>query len=331
MRSVQRVLIIGPSNIGDAVLAGDVITAIRTRFLGAHLTLVVGARARALFVDDARIQTVVDADAFSSFTRRLRLAAALWRYRPQAVVDLRHTLYPLVLRPLTFWKYLRTPPKTVVHMRDRHLWHMRTQVPGSAAGAEPGQLWRSERDVAQVAQLRRRWALEERRPLVLLCPGARSHIKRWMGEGFAALGDRLASELGAHVVFTGEPAEEAIIEEIRGLMRHHTHSAVGLLTVRQLGVLMEQAHLVITNDSASLHLASAVQAPTVAIFGPTDERAYGPTSARSRVIRRRLFCAPCEQALCRFSHECMRFIPAEEVYRAATDLLAAQHIQGQHT
>ena len=84
---------------------------------------------------------------------------------------------------------------------------------------------------------------------------------------------------------------------------------------------MQRAQLVITNDSASLHLASTLDVPTVAIFGPTDEAKYGPTSRARRVIRRRLFCAPCEQALCRFHHECMRFISPDEVYEAARGLL----------
>jgi ADP-heptose:LPS heptosyltransferase len=66
-----------------------------------------------------------------------------------------------------------------------------------------------------------------------------------------------------------------------------------------------------------------VAVPTLAIFGPTDEAKYGPTAPRRRTVRRGLFCAPCEQALCRFSHECMRFIGAEEVYSAAAELLEA--------
>ena len=59
----------------------------------------------------------------------------------------------------------------------------------------------------------------------------------------------------------------------------------------------------------------------MAIFGPTDFQKYGPTGPNDRVIRRRLFCAPCEQALCRYSHECMRFVPVEEVYEAAKEIL----------
>jgi ADP-heptose:LPS heptosyltransferase len=93
------------------------------------------------------------------------------------------------------------------------------------------------------------------------------------------------------------------------------------MTLPQLAALMQRAGLVLTNDSASLHLACAVGAPVLALFGPTDPRKYGPTGPRDRVLQRRLFCVPCEQALCRFNHECMRFITPDEVYEAARQLL----------
>jgi heptosyltransferase-2 len=171
----------------------------------------------------------------------------------------------------------------------------------------------------------RRWGLDGARRLILIAPGARSHIKRWTAEGFARVADRLIGETGAHVIFSGESDEEPIVEEIRGLMRHASHSAVGLVTIRQLGLLMARSQLVMTNDSAALHMASALNVPTVAIFGPTDAARYGPTADQRRVVLRRLFCAPCGQSLCRFHHECMRFVTPDEVFGAASKLLAIQH------
>ncbi len=174
--------------------------------------------------------------------------------------------------------------------------------------------------------LSRRWGLQAGTSFVVVCPGARSHIKRWTPEGFAAVADRLIKEAKLQVIFSGEPEEKGIIEEIRQQMTQKAFTTVGLATIPQLAVLMSRAALVITNDSASLHLASAVQAPTVAIFGPTDADKYGPTAPHNRVIRRQLFCSPCEEALCRFSHECMRFISAEEVFAAAQELLKAARV-----
>ncbi len=325
--SRTRILIIGPSNIGDAILSHEVIAAVHRGSPDAHVTLVVGARAQSLFADDPRIHTLVDSDAFDSAWGRCSLALALWRYRPHVVVDLRHTFYPILLKPFSAWRYLRQPPAALVHMRERHRWKLRAQAPHltavtSSTTADGGSaLWLSAKDIAHVEALRRRWNVADAQRLVIICPGARSHIKRWGAEGFAQVADRLIRETHAHVVFSGEPDEESVVDTIRSLMRERAHSAVGLVTIRQVGALMRQASLVITNDSASLHLASALNVPTLAIFGPTDAAKYGPTAARSRTIRRRLFCAPCEQALCRFNHECMRFIGADEVFQAACELL----------
>jgi ADP-heptose:LPS heptosyltransferase len=321
-----RTLIIGPSNIGDAILASDVVAAVSARHPDAHLTLVVGRRAKALFAEDPRIHTLVDADAFASGSGRLRLALALWRYHPHVLVDLRHTLYPLLLKPLSAWRYLRQPPRGLRHMRERHLWRLAVQAPGIRAGQEDGPpaLRLTDKDLAHVNGLWRRWQLDRAERIVIICPGARSHIKRWTAEGFARVADRLIAEAGATVILSGEPEEKPVIDEIAGAMGRRAHSAVGLTTIRQLGGLMQRAHLVVTNDSASLHLASAARVPTLAVFGPTDEAKYGPAAPRHRTIRRRLFCAPCERSLCRFNHECMRFIRADEVYDAARDLLRPQ-------
>ncbi len=333
----RRILILGPSNIGDAVLASDVIATVHAQCRGAHVTLVVGERAMALFREDPRIHTLVDADAYSSFGGRLQLAWALWRYQPHRVVDLRHTLYPLLLTPLSAWRYLRQPPKRIIHMRERHLWKLRRHMPelpnGPARSPAERPLWMSSRDIAHVEALLRRWKLEAASRLVVICPGSRSHIKRWGAEGFARVADRLIDDANAQVVFAGEPTEKSMIEEVTSAMAHRTHSAVGLTTIRQLGALLQRAQLVITNDSAALHVASALNVPTIAIFGPTNAMAYGPTSGRHVTIRRRLFCAPCEQALCRFSHECMRFISADEVYEAVKALLSGDgsKVKGRRT
>lgn len=327
---LQRVLVIGPSNIGDAILASDVVAMVSHAFSEAHVTLAVGERATAVFAGDPRVHSLVDLDQFSTLRGRLRLLWALWRYRPHIVVDLRHTLYPLLLKPLSAWRYARQPPARIAHMRERHLWKLRAQVPSMASTwradggrTSPSALWCSAADTSKVETLWRRWQLDPSTPLVLICPGARGHLKRWAVEGFAQVADRLIAAGRAHVMFAGEPDEEMIVHDIQGLMTQRAPSAVGLTTIRQLGVLMQRAGLVITNDSAALHCASSVRVPTLALFGPTDAVKYGPTAPISRTIRRRLFCAPCERSLCRFNHECMRFISADEVFDAACALLDA--------
>ena len=327
MRRIDRIVVIGLSNIGDAILMSPVVERLHTLYPSAHLTLLVGERARALFVNDPRVHRLWCMDEFAGLTGRLRLVRAVWQMRPDMLVDLRTTLLPLVWRPWRILRSVRPLPRTVTHMRERHLWRLSRQLSHLATWPlghpSDGQtsLWISQQETADVDRLVSRWGLDSARRVIVICPGARSHIKRWSAEGFASVADRLIEEAEAEVVFTGEPDEAPLIEEILRTMRHRAHNAAGSTTIQQLAALMQRARLVITNDSASLHLACAVNVPVLALFGPTDPRKYGPTGARDRVIQRRLFCVPCEQALCRFHHECMRFITPDEVHETARQML----------
>ena len=89
----------------------------------------------------------------------------------------------------------------------------------------------------------------------------------------------------------------------------------------QLAHLLKKAKLLVTNDSAPMHLAAAMDTRVLAIFGPTDPAKYGPQGANHRVIRKALDCSPCEVAQCKFNHECMSSISVDEVFEAAKDML----------
>ena len=320
-----RIVVIGLSNIGDAVLMAPVIERLHRLFPDAELTLLAGDRARAVFDRDPRVHRVVAMDEFSGPAGRLRLVGWLWSARADLLVDLRQTVLPLLWKPWRLARYYRPVPRRLTHMRQRHLWRLSAQLGHKLADCEhqPAtcSLWISEEDRAAVDALLRRWVVDASRPLVVISPGARSHTKRWYADRFAAVADRLIDEARAEVILTGEPDEAPVIRDVLGSMRRRAHSAVGSTTIRQLGALMERAGVVITNDSAALHVAGAVGAPVLALFGPTDPAKYGPTGPRGRVIRRELFCAPCEASLCRYHHECMRFVSSDEVYAAAKAML----------
>jgi len=363
MVTPKRILVIGLSNIGDAILMSPVIERLHRRYPQASLTLLVGERAEPLFHHDPRINRLVCVDEFEGLWGRLRLAGLVWNAQPDLLIDLRKTALSLVWRPWRVLRYVWPVPRHVTHMKDRHLWRLQAQgsgLPGpdmcptevgagpprALAGAGRAQgngpqptaqsperpsIWIAQEDLDSVNRLMSRWGLDPRRRLVVVSPGARSHIKRWYPDRFARLADRLIDEGDVEVVFTGEPEEGPLVTEILGAMRHRAHNAVGATTIRQLAGLMRRASLVITNDSAALHVACAMDVPVLALFGPTDPRKYGPTGQHDRVIQRRLFCVPCEQALCRFNHECMRFISVEDVYAAAVEILQQTANSRQHT
>jgi ADP-heptose:LPS heptosyltransferase len=322
MPDPKRILVIGLSNIGDAVLMSPVIEALRSSYPFASITLFCGERAKAVFEDDPRIKNILGIEEFSGLLGRIRLLASVWKMRPDILVDLRYRALILFFRPWRLFKYLLSPPPNIKHMKMQHLWRLSRQA-GLSFSAETvsNPLSISSKTKEYVQSLLDRWGLDARKRLAIVCAGAKSPIKRWNSDRFAAVCDFLIEDMGCEVILTGEVREANIINEILESMKRKAHSAVGSTTVLQTAALMQKAFLVITNDSASLHLACAVGAKVLAIFGPTDPAKYGPTGKDDRAIHRRLFCSPCEKATCRYSHECMRFIPIEEVCAAAKEML----------
>lgn len=150
-------------------------------------------------------------------------------------------------------------------------------------------------------------------PLILMSPGARWESKRWPPERFAQLADRLIERDRATVALIGSPSEWPLAEEIRDQMREAPLLLAGQTSLKQLAALMEEASLLITNDSGPMHLAAAMGTPVVAIFGPTSPRRTGPYGSGHRILQKELPCVPCFKRRCREDHRCLRSLEVGEV------------------
>ena len=99
----------------------------------------------------------------------------------------------------------------------------------------------------------------------------------------------------------------------------------GQLTFGQFGALLERCDLFIGHDTGAMHLAVAVGAPVVAIFGPSDPRMYGPYGENSVALWHDVGCNPCLlrgrwDTTCR-RFRCIEAVTVEEVWQAAAALL----------
>jgi heptosyltransferase-2 len=102
-------------------------------------------------------------------------------------------------------------------------------------------------------------------------------------------------------------------------MGHTPVFVAGKTTLREFMALLTKCHLVITNDSGSMHLAAALGLPLLAIFGSTNERATGPVGLRVRIIKRPVECSPCGLRQCPIDFRCMTGISVDDVYQAALE------------
>ncbi len=163
-----------------------------------------------------------------------------------------------------------------------------------------------------------------------LSPGAAyGGAKRWLPERFAESAVTLAGELGpsAAAVF-GTPDERDLCEQVtktiaaRGLP---AHNFAGRTKLAEYIDMAAACRVFLTNDSGSMHIASALGIPTVAVFGATNHVGTGPTGPLARVVRHAVDCSPyphpCLRRECPIDHRCMKAVSAAEVARTALDLL----------
>jgi len=153
-------------------------------------------------------------------------------------------------------------------------------------------------------------------------------VKHWKKEKFAEVADHLAEKHNAKILILGSEAEKDICETVKKNMKTPAIDACGSTTLLQFAALSGMCNLVIANDGGPLHIAVAMGARTVGIFGPVDENVYGqyPSSEKHKVVTGKAECRPCYKNFklrkCDIK-KCLDTVTAEEVFDAAAEALKA--------
>lgn len=129
-------------------------------------------------------------------------------------------------------------------------------------------------------QILYRGGLAPTAPLAVINPGANNPAKRWSVGRFAVVAHHLIGARGMTVAINGSPGEHAIAGSIRdAVLLENPADAPRLLCLPELGItigalkqIIQDSHLMVTNDTGPRHIAAALGVPTVALFGPTDHR-----------------------------------------------------------
>jgi len=158
-------------------------------------------------------------------------------------------------------------------------------------------------------------------PLVVIHPVAKWPTKQWPSKNFARLAEALAQK-GGSVAFTGGWEDAGPVQEIHRQMRtpQKVLNLVGQTSLKELAGLFSLSDLVLTTDTGPMHLAMAVNAPLIALFGPTAPWRTGPYGNNHLILRKPLTCSPCFKKKCP-TIECMRSLSVEEVLKAAEEKL----------
>lgn len=338
MSTASKVLVVGPAWVGDMVMAQSLYRSLAAQRPGVEIHVLAPGWSLPLVGRMPEVARAVELDvAHGEFGLAKRRALGL-RLRAegydQAIVlprSFKAALVPFLARiPLRTgfrgeWRY-----GLINDMREFDLDRLdRTVLRYVALGSAdpdrrpsvlPPQLASDPVDRGVLAD---RLGLTSERPVVALLPGAEyGPAKQWPIEKFSALAGRLAGA-GAAVWVLGSAAEKPLGERVRELTPDpNVHDLCGATTLVDAVDLLAASTVAVSNDSGLMHIAAAVGAHVVAIYGSTSPDFTPPLTDAKTICYEHLSCSPCFERHCPLEHlNCLRRIGVDAVFEAAMNAL----------
>lgn len=172
------------------------------------------------------------------------------------------------------------------------------------------------------------FGLDAGTPTLAICPGAEfGNSKQWPAEHFAAVCNQLIAD-GWNVWIFGSANDKeiaaAILSGLDNAKLAHCRNLTGTTTLAQAIDLMSTVSAVVSNDSGLMHIAAALDLPVAAIFGSTSPDFTPPLSEQARVLATDIECRPCFKRECPFGHRrCLTELAPERVLSALVALTGA--------
>ena len=160
--------------------------------------------------------------------------------------------------------------------------------------------------------------------LLGLCPGAEyGPTKRWFPERFAAVANEISKNYDCEWLLFGVAGDAAVGREVEQQLTGSHQNLIGKTSLAELMEHLKHCHLLLSNDTGTMHLAAMLGVPTVSVFGSTEPALTSPLGKHHRVIRHHEPCSPCFLRECPFNLECMNSVTAEKVAEAVGDVLTS--------
>jgi lipopolysaccharide heptosyltransferase II len=326
---ITKILIFKPGAMGDLLQLTPTIRALHTRFPHARIDILVGNDASIdLFRHHPDIANILVYDRHGEH-RSFNALLSLWKQIRSRSYDLvinfqRSNLKTWFLTsaalPCRVLVYHKTRARVIHAVRD----HLKTvESLGISPSGDELDLYLAEEHRSYAAALFESHDLDKR-PVIAFNPGASHPVNRWGTAQFAALADRVSSELNAAVIIVGGHGDTPLAHDIDRLSGSHPLILTGTTTMLQLGAVLEKSALLVSGDTGPMHMATAVKTPVIALFGAADPSRTGPTGSGHRVLQARgLDCVPCRSRKCSNARnmECMERITVDDVFESAKEML----------
>ena len=337
-RSFNKILVVQTAFLGDVILTLPLIQRIKKNFPAASIDVVVVPAAANLLENHPAVSAIILYDkrgtdkGLNGFVRLRRLLAAN-RYDLAIVPhrSLRSALLTLLTGvPLRvgfdrssgshFYNHI-VQYRADHHEIERNL-SLLEPLGVAASEREMPSIYPSAADGVAIDRLFNECGISGLKGVVAIAPGTIWNTKRWHKERFAEVAKTMSGQ-GYPVVLIGSKEDCELCEEIRQLSGEtNVVNSAGVLTLRQSAELIRRSRVLLSNDSAPMHIAVAVRTPVIAIFGATvPEFGFGPYGERDVVVQTTpLACRPCSihgSKECPIkTFDCMNNITAEKVIQS---------------
>ncbi len=344
---MNRILIIAPNWIGDAVMSQPLLANLKTIYPLCQIDVLATPWVAPIYRACTEVHQVIEAKLEHKQLQlglRRQLAEQLKAYQYEACFVLPNSLKSALIPWLASIPIrigyrgemrlglinvaLANPSKTNrPPMADHYLALSNaldlSQEISSSKPADP-KLNISTAAKQSVSAKLRQAAIDEE-CLYIFCPGAEyGATKRWPTKHFANLAQQLiTNEPRAHVILLGSKSDHALGESIAIQTNNHSHmhNWCGATSLDEAIALIGMSKALISNDSGLMHIGAALKIPQVAIFGSSDPYHTPPLSKRAKVIWLNLPCSPCHKRECPLGHlKCLNDISPENVFSAIQNL-----------
>jgi heptosyltransferase-2 len=328
--AIKSILFLRHDRIGDMVQSTAALKALRGAYPEAHITVLASERNYEILDHNPSVDEILIYKGIHWFIREIRTRRYALVIDPFLTYELRQAF----MTCLAGGKYrigfeesgrkiffnVRGPTVPSPKQMVDHLLDLVELAGGKREGCEP-EVFLSDTEIQWANEALAKKGIGANELTIAIHPGAHYPSQRWSAEKFGEVAKQMLEQSEAKVILIGSSDEKGLLEAVK------KSAGVDITifcceNIRKLIALLSRCDLLVCNNSGPMHIAAALKVPTVSMLGPTATPLWLPYGENNVVLNKRLFCSPCNRAVCK-EHQCMASITVDEVLEAVETQMAS--------
>ena len=331
-----KALFIRIDRIGDLILSTPALKAIKRAFPACELAVLASASNQSLLINNPYVDRIFVYEKKNGLGNSNGIIKQLRKYCAELVID-PYADYELKSALISFFSgakkrlgYAGYGREIFFNIKVKAAKEKKHFVDQTLDVLEPlGIATRDRKPDLFLTEEERQWGREWVKENVKGCnrivgihPGAHYESQRWLPERFAELANEVRKDRGTEVIIFGGPGDKRLVATISSMLDKNVVSYV-TGDLRRFAALLSCCHVLACNNSGPLHMAVAINIPTISIMGPTNKDRWMPVGEIHKVLRADdIPCIGCNLGYCEMkTHECMKSITSSMVLEAVGGVL----------